>query len=448
MQQRRNSSEHHTILVPLLSFFLTVIFVAFVIFRLQVADIRNQRVHAKNLIVQVSYNIQMAMDEYINDAQFWRTLLSHDKDKVQAFESLAEAMFVGNKCINAIQLAPDGIVGYSYPNNEDALGGDLLNDPIHRDDANFARLSRLTTIAGPFPQRHGGDELFVRTPIYLKNESGFDDFWGFSIIVLDAAEIFKMAHLSDLKDDNYDYQLKAINPYRGKLEMINCSKYDALNKPVSHSFDIHNVGWTLFVAPEKGWQNYSLLLFEILVGLIFASLVAFSTNSLLKLIKRESTFKKLSYIDNLTKLYNSRKFYELMTDLYRGGQPYAILYIDLNKFKPINDTYGHSSGDELLRIVAKKVKNCIREGDEVFRIGGDEFTILLPNDITINGLSNLVQRIKTSIDCPTALGSATVQVSASIGYARYPQDGSSFENILQIAEEMMYADKKAMGEER
>ena len=114
----------------------------------------------------------------------------------------------------------------------------------------------------------------------------------------------------------------------------------------------------------------------------------------------------------------------------------------------MNDTYVHKTGDELLSIVAKKLKNVVRSGDEVFRIGGDEFTIVVFNEITVGGLSGLTQRIKTSVARETVLGNAKVRVTASIGYARYPQDGARFENVIQIAEEMMYADKKAMGEDR
>ena len=448
MQQRHNSAADNSLLVPLITFFCAAVFAGFVVSRLQVADLRNQQAHAKNLVAQVANNLRAIMDEYFDNTQFWRTVINRNNGKVVSFDILAEAIHSGDPCIDSIQLSPEGIVTYSYPPSKENEGTDLFKDPIHHDDAKYALLTKLVTITGPFPQRRGGSGLAIRTPIYITNSNGTDTFWGFSTIILRAAEIFKAANLSELEDDNYDYQLKAINPHKGKLEMVDCSTYNTLNNPVSYNFDIHNTAWAFYVTPKNGWRNSSILLFEILVAVIFATLLSFSANSLWKLIKRESTFKKLSYIDSLTKLYNTRKFYEMLTDLYRKVQPFAIVYIDLNKFKPVNDTYGHKSGDELLCIVAKKLKNCIRQGDEVFRIGGDEFTIILPNEMTIGGLANLVQRIKASVGRPTVLGNTTVNITASIGYARYPQDGSSFENIIQISEEMMYADKKFMNEER
>ena len=448
MQQRYEAQTHRSVFVPIIAFFITAVLVLFVISRLQIADSREKQNHARNLVQSVSYNLQAIFNEYFDVTQFLKNLVIRNDGKVYDFSLIAESIYAGNPSIENIQLAPDGIISYSYPPQRENEHINLFTDPIHRDDAKYSRLTKMTTITGPFAQRKGGSGLAIRTPIYLTDKKGNDVFWGFSIITLRAAELFREAHVSDLKADNYRYQLKAINPHKGKLEMVDCSTYDTLVNPVSHAFDMHNTAWTFYVTPKDGWMDSSTLVFEILVGFIFTIMVAFSANSLWKLIKRESTFKRLSYIDTLTGLYNSRKFYELLHELHEKNEQFAVLYVDLNKFKPVNDLYGHKSGDELLTIVAKKLKNVIRAGDEVFRIGGDEFAIIVPNGITINGLSGLTQRLKASVGRPTVLGNATVNVTAAIGYARYPQDGAVFENIIQIAEEMMYADKKAMGEER
>lgn len=448
MQQRYEKQTHRSVLVPIIAFLLTAVVVTFVISRLQIGTSREKQNHARNLVQSVSYNLQAILDEYFDVTQFFKSLIIKSNGTVPSFSLIAESVYSGNPCIESIQIAPDGIISYSYPPQRENEHVNLFTDPIHRDDAKYSRLTKLTTITGPFPQRKGGSGLAIRTPIYLADKKGNESFWGFAIVTLRAAEIFRDAHISDLKEDDYRYQLKAINPHKGKLEMVDCSTYDTLQNPVTYAFDMHNTAWTFYVTPKDGWTDTSILMFEILVGFIFTIMVAFSANSLWKLIKRESTFKRLSYVDTLTGLYNSRKFYEILHELHAKEAPFGILYIDLNKFKPVNDTYGHKSGDELLSIVAKKLKNVVRGGDEVFRIGGDEFTIVVPNAISINGLSGLTQRVKASVGRETTLGNATVHVTASIGYARYPQDGTQFENIIQIAEEMMYADKKAMGEER
>jgi len=448
MQQRDESKQNNSSLVPVVAFFAMSIIVAFVISQLWVANREEQQTHAKNLAQQVVVNLTTTMNEFFDYTQFWRSYVLKNKGTAPDFDNIAESLYSANNCIDSIQLAPDGIITYSYPKISDIDSTNLFDDPIHRDDAQYSRLTSLSTITGPFPKRRGGSGLTIRTPIFLKAKDNSQTFWGFSTVTLRAEEIFKEAHLPDLKDDDYHYQLKSINPHKGKLDMIHCSTYNTLKNPVSITFSVHNTAWILFIAPKKGWVNYSIIIFEIIIGLIFTLLISFSAASVWNLVRRESTFKKLSYIDALTKLQNNRKFYETLNQLHSQEKAFAILYIDLNKFKPINDNYGHRSGDELLIIVSKKLKNCIREGDEVFRIGGDEYAVIVPNQITINGLSNLVQRIKNSISRTTVLGNSTVQISAAIGYARYPQDGNSYENIVQIAEEMMYADKKSMGEDR
>ena len=445
MRQRRVSTKKQSLLVPLLVFFISAIIVSFVISRLWFAGRESQKSHAKNLIQQIAYNFQNTMNEFFDITHFWQSYISKSNGDVIQFDSIAESIYSACSCIESIQLAPMGVITYSYPPVSDFERTNLFNDPVHRDDANYARLTQFSTVSGPFPQRRGGTGLTIRTPIYLTN-NGKDVFWGFSIVTLRTEGIFKEANMPNLREDNYNYQLKMINTFKGKLSTVHCSTYNTLKDPVSHTFAISNTAWTLSVTPVNGWNNYSILIFELFVGFVFTVLVTFTSASLWPLIRQESTFKKLSYIDNLTKLHNSRKFYETLSELHQEEQPFAILYIDLNGFRPINDTYGHRSGDELLMIVAKKLKNCIREGDEVFRIGGDEFAILVPNQISIMGLSNLVQRIKASVERQTALGNATIQISAAIGYARYPQDGNTFEGIVQTAEEMMSTDKKNMNE--
>ncbi|MBQ7159039.1 MAG: sensor domain-containing diguanylate cyclase [Treponema sp.] len=411
-------------------------------------DRKNQRQHAKNLIQQISFNLQTSLNEYYDYTQFWKNYIIQNNGNVPNFETVAEALYSASSSIDSISLSPNGITAYTYPKSMADDSINLFTDPSHRDDAKHARLTKQTTITGPFAQRRGGYSLAIRTPIYTGKDEDLNSFWGFSTISVRMADIFNEAHLSDLKEDNYHYQLKTINTQTGTLDTIDCSTYDALDDPVSTMFAIHNAAWTLFISPKKGWVNYTILFLEIIIGVFVTLLMSFCFTALWLISRRESTFKKVSYLDSLTQLQNSRKFYEQLSDLNSKRQDFAVLYIDLNKFKPINEQYGQRSGDELLVIVAKKLKNCIREGDEVFRIGDDEFAVIIPNQITINGLSNLMQRIKQSIERPTVLGAATVQITAAIGYARYPQDGDTFEAIVQSAEEMMYADKTAIIETR
>ena len=446
--QRQEAQTARSIFVPIVAFIITAIVVVFVINRMQVDAVEASKNHARNLVRSVSYNLQISLNEYFNITQFLRGYIVRHDGQVQDFQNIAESLSLNSSSIDSIQLAPDGIISYSHPMYREFEKVNLFIDSVHRDDAKYSRLTKLTTITGPFTLRRGDRGLSIHTPIYLDDANGTERFWGFAVITLRMAEIFREAHVSELRDENYDYQIKAINAHLGKLETVDCTTYDVLTDAVTHDFAIHNTMWTFHVKPQDGWINTDSLVLEILIGILFAIIVPFSVNSLWNLIRRESAFKRLTYVDTLTGLYNSRKFYEVLQELHDKKRSAGILYVDLNKFKPVNDTYGHKTGDELLSIVAKKLKNVVRSGDEVFRIGGDEFTIVVSNEISEDALSGLTHRIKESVARATTIGNAKVEVSASIGYARYPHDGTEFANIIQIAEEMMYADKKMMGEER
>ena len=121
-----------------------------------------------------------------------------------------------------------------------------------------------------------------------------------------------------------------------------------------------------------------------------------------------------------------------------------MLYIDLNDFKPINDTHGHAIGDAVLCQVADRMKKCVRDSDTVSRIGGDEFSILLSNIENQEGCKILVEKIKRSIAEPIIEGGLTVKITASIGIAAFPGQGDSLEALLNFADLSMYKDKEKM----
>lgn len=153
-----------------------------------------------------------------------------------------------------------------------------------------------------------------------------------------------------------------------------------------------------------------------------------------------------SMTDLLTGVPNSRYLYtQLEQELARArrsGRSLGIVVIDLDRFKPINDTYGHHVGDEVLKVVATTLKELFRAGDTVCRWAGDEFVALLP-ETTADLIESTVVRAQESLEAlefPTGRGK-NVQVGASAGWAAYPQDGEGFEELMRIADKRMYRNK-------
>ena len=152
-----------------------------------------------------------------------------------------------------------------------------------------------------------------------------------------------------------------------------------------------------------------------------------------------------AYYDELTGLPNRGLFFDRLSQamgLYRRyGHKFALLYVDLNNFKCVNDLYGHAVGDEVLRHVAKRLSAMLRESDTAARIGGDEFVILLHQVNDRPDAESVACKIAHSITRPYHLNGQELQIGASVGVSLFPDDGDSQDALLSSADMSMYADK-------
>lgn len=164
----------------------------------------------------------------------------------------------------------------------------------------------------------------------------------------------------------------------------------------------------------------------------------------LKLKEREARY--LAYHDELTNLPNRTLFYERLEhalDLAKRKEDYlAVIFLDLDEFKTVNDTFGHAQGDLLLQKVAKRILVALREHDTFARLGGDEFVIMLEDVEDREAIVNVLDRIKHALDTPISLGTNQVYITPSLGVALYPEDGDDADDLLKKADMAMYNSKK------
>ncbi|UMR28535.1 EAL domain-containing protein [Massilia sp. MB5] len=166
--------------------------------------------------------------------------------------------------------------------------------------------------------------------------------------------------------------------------------------------------------------------------------------------RTEDQIRRLAYCDSLTGIPNRQAFLEsLEHELQRsraGGRKFAVLFMDLDSFKRINDTLGHNVGDLLLQAVSERLHETIRPGDTVSlaghgslaRLGGDEFTILIPDLQQVEDALHVAQRVKDAMRRPFQLDGHEIFVTASIGISLYPQDGEDSSSLLKYADTAMY----------
>lgn len=154
---------------------------------------------------------------------------------------------------------------------------------------------------------------------------------------------------------------------------------------------------------------------------------------------------RLAYLDAVTQLPN-RHLFDLSIEKQihysrRNCEGFALLYIDLDDFKDINDNHGHAVGDLVLSAIAQKLKQTVRGTDAVYRVGGDEFAVILPGARTLENASQVAENLLQNTKEPIMIGNNTYAVSISIGVACYPESASDAETIIKLADDAMYSAK-------
>lgn len=158
-------------------------------------------------------------------------------------------------------------------------------------------------------------------------------------------------------------------------------------------------------------------------------------------IGQKIELENMANTDSMTGLFNERYFSRVLNICEEKKLPFVLYYLDLDRFKPINDTYVHLMGDRLLKEIAARLLRCIRSRDYAFRIGGDEFALIVSADMDEGQRARMAERIQTTLSAPVVLDGTELSVGVSCGCACYPEDGSASQ-VRIAADSRMYETKQ------
>jgi len=350
-------------------------------------------------------------------------------------------VFQYGRHLRNIALAPNNIIRFIYPQkgNEQALGLAYEHNAQQWPPVKRAMETHSTVVAGPVDLVQGGRGLISRTPVYQPDGR----YWGIVSLIMKIDSLFASLD-SNAKSSGIVWALRGKDGQGAKGGMIHGKAGLFSGDNVRQIIRIPGGTWEMAVMPENGWQLSTtrtsiLRLGGIALSLLIAGLTYF-------VVSERIHIRHLATHDPLTNLPNRRllsdRLAQAIAKAQRDDRGFAILSMDLDNFKPINDQHGHQIGDQVLCTIASRLQKCLRSIDTVARIGGDEFLMVLPDAQGDLEVREVAQRVASAIREPIHIGNLLLQTSASIGICHYPGDGQTEDELMRVTDEAMYSAKR------
>jgi diguanylate cyclase (GGDEF)-like protein len=293
----------------------------------------------------------------------------------------------------------------------------------------------------------GRQALVGRMPVFLPKDDGSKEFWGLVSITLKYPEILDEIGLTTINPQGFKYEIWRINPDTNKKQII-ASNTD--NSPNSGTFlerkvEIFNADWYFRAYITNKWYSYFQTWFITIIGLTISLLISFIIQKNFELKAIRCKLESLASTDALTGIFNRRFFLELaqleFAKIKRKNDLSYIIMFDIDHFKKVNDVYGHLAGDEVLKSLAQRIKQCTRPYDVFGRYGGEEFIVLVVN-ATESNIISIAERYRLCIsDKPVSFGDSSIAVTASFGISDICPSGD-ITQAIKIADDALYKAKR------
>ncbi len=408
-----------------------------------VGVVRDNRVNLEYLTSLYAERITSVIDEAASATEVLDSLLVANNGSLPNSEviTMMTLAYDEQKHI-AIAYMPDGIITEFYPKKgyEVSIGYNVFNDIGAKHDAIIAMETKRVAFSGPYTMMIGVSGLVARNPVYYI-EDGQEVFWGFvSAIIRPTDTLLNDTGLKSLEELGYEYSIKS-NYNDHAVDLHASQNFSPDSMGISYAFKIGQAQWEITMYKRD-------MQFEIIQNLIIVFLIASLSSIVIYFTFRQSEMSRhvahtQSLTDSLTNLYNRRaldKYEEVRKNLKKNN--YTLFYLDLNKFKPVNDTFGHAIGDKLLSVFAERLLSQFRKDTFISRVGGDEFVIIFPAEQDEEQCKHVQDRLIRLAEDPFFIEGHEIRISSSIGFASYPTDGISLKEVLEKADKRMFSYKE------
>ncbi|MCB5227985.1 sensor domain-containing diguanylate cyclase [Alishewanella sp. 16-MA] len=391
----------------------------------------------------VRANIESELNSNIFLADSLATLISvNPQSDNEQLTRMAEALYLKSSSLRNIALAPDNVIRFVYPltGNESVIGFDYRQSPEQLHTVELAKQRQEVFIAGPLTLIQGNQAIIARMPIFT--DPPFNQrYWGTCSAVIEIDKLFKLAGVNELAAQSR-LAIRGKDGLGANGEVFFGDESVFAEAFSSETIRLINGSWLIAIAELPGTSyngpalassyirvigyGFSLLLLLVFISLFYSYHFA-RINSLQ---------------DPLTLLPNRRFAMKWLETLINSRAEFCIISLDLDKFKLINDRFGHAIGDQFLQEVARLLQINLRSSDVACRLSGDEFLVIMPRISKQQDIQPILQKIMTSFKRATFFANGqSVAFELSLGTAFFPSDAQDLESLLNQADVAMYQQK-------
>ena len=397
---------------------------------------RSQRDNLHNELLRLVFKIETLS-----------ALVVDSHGRIEEFDRVAAALRDDNT-IQAFALAPGGVISTVFPvspANNKLIGQNMLAGGLGSNETLTARHASRLTLTGPVVLPCGCSALVGRLSLYLNDPQGRAQYWGTAAIFLRFPDVLSATDLYMLDNLRIPFGLWRGGAQQGEKILLAGSQESAMGPVgVEMPLNILNAQWHIRIASGEIWykslETWLYVAMSLLLSLFLSGLVQRNYD----LTGIRDYLEAIAYRDALTGALNRRGLFDELQKRVDApnSNKFTLYYIDLNKFKAINDTYGHEAGDRVLQLFTEAVRAHAHVTHVLGRIGGDEFILLL------NGSPD-PQRDQAAFDAmrrDIAQGLPTLDIPGpitfSMGRAVYPDDAQTADGLLSYADAAMYLEKE------